>query len=86
MVIQADTQQLRSYADRLDRVNSRLNRLDGQMNRLYLSVGLVGLFQLLQADALTGWNNPTSPTLRYSLFICPSSLFRRLLTRSRRSA
>lgn len=48
-----DTYKLNQYAQRIATVNSRINRLDRRMDSLYTNVGLSGLWNLLQADALT---------------------------------
>ncbi len=52
--IRVDTAKLRSYTGRLKAVNSRLADLDRRMDELYFKIGLRGLFDLLQADLLTG--------------------------------
>jgi len=52
--IRVDTAKLRAHADRLEAVNKRLRNLDKRMDDLYLKVGLRDLFNLLQADLLTG--------------------------------
>ncbi|MDR2670382.1 MAG: DUF2974 domain-containing protein [Oscillospiraceae bacterium] len=57
--IKVDTGQLRSYADRINRVNSRLSRLDGGLRGLYWQVGLLDLWDILCANLLTSG----SPTL-----------------------
>lgn len=54
--VTVDTYKLKSYADRLETVNSRIVKLDGRLDRLYWQVGLQGLFSLIQADALTGFS------------------------------
>ncbi len=51
-----DTYKLNQYAQRLSTVNSRINRLDFRMDSLYLKVGFLGLKDLLQADAMTGYS------------------------------
>ena len=51
-----DTRKLRTYADRLSRVNRRIRKLDERLDKLYLEVGLRDLFNLIQADSLTGYN------------------------------
>lgn len=48
-----DTYKLDRYAQRIAAVNSRINRLDRRMDSLYTRVGLLGLWNLMQADALT---------------------------------
>lgn len=52
--IRVDTAKLRAYAERLGKVNKRLAILDGRMDDLYFKVGLRDLFNLIQADLLTG--------------------------------
>lgn len=54
--IKLDTAKLRAYACRLNVVNNRLVSLDRRMDELYLKVGLRDLFNLIQADLLTGSN------------------------------
>lgn len=51
--ILVDTYKLNYYAQRLGKVNSRLARLDRRLNSLYLRVDLLGLWDLIQADAMT---------------------------------
>lgn len=48
-----DTYKLNQYAQRIATVNSRINRLDRRLDTLYTRVGLLGLWNLMQADALT---------------------------------
>lgn len=52
--ITVDTGSLRTYAERIAKVNSRITKLDVRLDTLYTKVGLVDLWNLLQADALTG--------------------------------
>ena len=54
--INVDTGALRTYADRLARVNSRISKLDRRLDTLYGQVGLRDLWSLLQADVLTGYS------------------------------
>lgn len=54
--IVVDTYKLRSYAQRLEAVNRRLSNVDGQMNSLYGRAGLLDLWNLMQADILTGYS------------------------------
>lgn len=54
--IRIDTTKMRSYADRLNRVNARIVRLDIRLDRLYRKVGLKDLFALVQADAMTRYD------------------------------
>lgn len=48
-----DTYKLDRYAQRIATVNSRISRLDRRLDSLYWRVGLQGLWNLMQADALT---------------------------------
>ena len=48
-----DTYKLNQYAQRIATVNSRISCLDHRLDSLYWRVGLQGLWNLLQADALT---------------------------------
>ena len=48
-----DTYKLNQYAQRLSAVNGRIARLDRRLDFLYTRVGLLGLWNLMQADALT---------------------------------
>lgn len=48
-----DTYKLNQYAQRIASVNSRISRLDRRLDSLYWRVGLQGLWNLMQADALT---------------------------------
>lgn len=48
-----DTYKLNQYAQRIQQVNSRIARLDGRLNSLYWKVGLLDLWNLMQADAMT---------------------------------
>ena len=52
--IKLNTANLRSYANRLYDVNRRIGNLDSRMDGLYTKVGLLDLWNLLQADLLTG--------------------------------
>lgn len=54
--IKLNTANLRSYANRLCDVNRRIGRLDSRMDGLYTKVGLLDLWNLLQADLLTGYS------------------------------
>ncbi len=53
---QVDTGALRQYASRLQKVNSRLVGLDRRLDALYWQVGFKDIFNLLRADALTGYS------------------------------
>ena len=63
--IRVDTGLLRGYAGRLNSVNNRLSKLDKRMDDLYLKVGLRDLFNLLQADLLTGSSGRISNCAKY---------------------
>ena len=54
--IVVNTTKLRQYASRLGQVNNRLVRLDNRLDTLYRRVGLLGLWNLICADALTGYS------------------------------
>lgn len=54
--ITVDTYKLRNYAQRLQRINGRISRLDGRLDSLYWRVGLLDLWNLMQADILTGYS------------------------------
>lgn len=54
--ILVNTYNLRDYASRLEIVNSRISRLDRRMDQLYWRVGLRDLWNLMQADLLTGYS------------------------------
>ncbi len=61
-----DTYKLNQYAQRISKVQSRVTKLDNRMDRLYFKVGLQGLFDLMEADALVGFN--------FKLLFCQSYL------------
>lgn len=54
--MRVDTYKLNQYAQRIDAVNTRLLRLDRRLDALYTRVGLLGLWNLLQADVFTAYN------------------------------
>ena len=54
--IKLDTYKLKLYAQRIDSVNKRISKLDRRLDGLYWRVGLLGLWNLIQADALTGYS------------------------------
>lgn len=54
--VRVNTDTLRHYANRLYKVNRRIADLDRRMDSLYTKVGLFDLWDLLQADALTGYS------------------------------
>lgn len=51
-----DTYKLRTYADRIDAVHRRIKNLDTRLDSLYWKVGLLDLWNLMQADLLTGYS------------------------------
>lgn len=55
-LIIVDTQKLESYAQRLLNVNRRISTLDRRLDSLYNKVGLLDLWNLMQADILTGYS------------------------------
>lgn len=54
--IKVDTYKLRDYASRIYDVNRRISNLDGRMDSLYWRVGLLDLWNLMQADLMTGYS------------------------------
>jgi esterase/lipase len=64
-VIKVDTDKLKDYASRLEFVNHRLDNIDNRLNSLYKQVGLLGLFNLLRADARIGWNKQIDKSAKY---------------------
>lgn len=54
--IVVDTNKLKQYAKRIAAVNNRIGCLNLKMNSLYTSVGLLDLWNLLQADILTHYS------------------------------
>ena len=52
--IYVDIEQLRILAGRIYNVNNRLNALDERLNSLYWQFGIRGLWNLINADILTG--------------------------------
>lgn len=63
--ISVNTSTLRTYANRLYSVNRRIANLDRRMDSLYTKVGLFDLWDLLQADALTGYSWRLSRCINY---------------------
>jgi len=55
-LIKLNTQKLRDYADRITKVNTRLGTLDRNINGLYRKAGFLDLWNLIQADLLTGYS------------------------------
>lgn len=54
--IKVDTYKLRDYASRINAVNRRISNLDQRMDSLYWRVGLLDLWNLMQADLMTGFS------------------------------
>lgn len=54
--IVVDTYKLNRYAQRIATVNTRISRLDRRLDSLYMKVGLLGLWNLIQADVLTSYS------------------------------
>lgn len=54
--IKLDTYKLRSYAQRIQAVNRRISNLDYRLDSLYWKVGLLDLWNLMQADLLTSYS------------------------------
>lgn len=56
--IRLNTNNLREYAARIDRVNNRLVKIDARLKRLYYNVPVSELWSLIKVDAITGfsWN------------------------------
>lgn len=54
--IVVDTYGLRDYANRIESINKRLASLDARLDSLYLKVGLLDLWNLIQADVLTSYS------------------------------
>lgn len=54
--VKLDTYKLSNYAQRLWDVNRRITNLDRRMDSLYWQVGLLDLWNLMQADMLTGYS------------------------------
>lgn len=52
--IKVDTYKLRMYADRLNNINRRIMILDERLDSLYWKVGFLDIWNLIQADLLTG--------------------------------
>ena len=54
--IEVNTAKLRSYASRLSSINTRIVNLDRRLDSLYYKVGFLDLWNLMQADLLTGYS------------------------------
>lgn len=51
-----DTYKLKNYAQSLKTVNNRITKLDRRLDSLYWKVGLLDLWNLMQADILNGYS------------------------------
>lgn len=51
-----NTEKMRTYSERLNNVNSRILKVDKRLDSLYWQVGLLDLWNLMQADLLTGYS------------------------------
>lgn len=60
-----DTYKLRDYAQRLQGINGRISKLDRRLDSLYWRVGLLDLWNLMQADILTGYSWRLSRCVSY---------------------
>lgn len=54
--IVVDTYKLRNYASRIQNINRRISNLDSRLDSLYWKVGLLDLWNLMQADLMTGYS------------------------------
>ena len=54
--IRLNTNNLREYAARIDRVNDRLMKMDARLKRLYYNVPVSELWSLIKVDAITGYS------------------------------
>ena len=54
--IKVDTFKLKNYASRISNVNRRIGNLDRRLDALYWNVGLLDLWNLMQADLMTGYS------------------------------
>ena len=54
--IKVDTEMMKSYADRIGKVNNRLAALDITLKRLYLTCNVVDLYNTAKADGQIGWS------------------------------
>ncbi len=60
-----NTASLRSYASRLQKVNNRIANLDRRLDSLYTKVGLFDVWDLLQADMITGYSWRLNRAINY---------------------
>ncbi len=61
----ADTDKLREYSARLERVNNRLSKLDSNMRSLYWQVGLLDLWDILLANMITSKSYAINQAKKY---------------------
>lgn len=55
--VKLDTNALRDYARRLDRINQRLSGLNERMKYLYYTIGLIDIIHIINADFAIGYSN-----------------------------
>ena len=63
--ISLDTYKLNDYAQRLRKLNTKISKLDGRLDSLYWQVGLLDLWNLMQADILTGYSGRLTRCANY---------------------
>ncbi len=63
--IKVSTFQLRSFAERIEKVNKRVRVLDKRIDSLYGKVGLLDLMRLMKADTLIGNNRKLERCAKY---------------------
>lgn len=61
----SDTDKLREYAARLERVNNRLSKLDSNMRSLYWQVGLLDIWDILVANMITSKSYAINQAKKY---------------------
>jgi len=63
--IRVDTERLREYASRINRVNSRINSLDEELRRLYSQSGLIELRDLIDANLVMRYSHTLNEVSHY---------------------
>lgn len=63
--IKVDTYLLRTYSDRLRKLNSRLSALDQRLHSLYSKVGIANLLDLMKSDMVIGSSRKISKCANY---------------------
>ena len=63
--IKINTEQLRSYALRLQNINKKMLRLDGRMKGLYFQIKIPELWNLIQVDAMSGYSWRINSCVKY---------------------